>query len=522
MDTQEKIFLAKILALKEQPYLRSIVSSMKAVMIDDFPGLTISVDVDWNLNYNPDFIDSLEVYECASLILHEAYHIVYNHSERFLNYKLPTTSHMLWNEAGDAVINAELIDSGVDFGSLSPIVAGEYSKYPHWQKGQATEEMFFSVYSNGNGNKEGGGEESGDESGEENKSESEQNEGGGNKQNDSQDSESSAKSSDESDENNENNEGQQGSGGEQKSDGDQKESEKQRSEGNQQGSDGEQNPEGSQKEDKKQRNSPSDGECGSIADGVKREWEGTSEEQQKLEEYDKTLTINKLTKDVIEAERHNPGTVPGGMFEQLNLINKSTINWRKILEHKIRTKIATVSGARNYTYSRPSRRSTAAMSISDKKIFMPAIRGYKNPSIAFVLDTSGSMDKKDLAQALGEIDKVVKDLRIRAVNVVQCDTAAHVYKNVKSVKDLIPHGRGGTNMAEGIKAVAESIKPTPDIIVIVTDGYTPWPKKPYPVLRNTVHIACIVTPKSKTVLSASDITSRIKAPNYITIIPVIF
>jgi hypothetical protein len=48
---------------------------------------------------------------------------------------------------------------------------------------------------------------------------------------------------------------------------------------------------------------------------------------------------------------------------------------------------------------------------------------------------------------------------------------------VRRVSDVRLLGGGGTDMRIGI-AAAESSHPCPDIVVVLTDGYTPWPDRP--------------------------------------------
>jgi predicted metal-dependent peptidase len=46
--------------------------------------------------------------------------------------------------------------------------------------------------------------------------------------------------------------------------------------------------------------------------------------------------------------------------------------------------------------------------------------------------------------------------------------------NAHEVKLL---GGGGTDMGVGIAAALE-LKPKPDLVLVLTDGHTPWPKAP--------------------------------------------
>ena len=61
--------------------------------------------------------------------------------------------------------------------------------------------------------------------------------------------------------------------------------------------------------------------------------------------------------------------------------------------------------------------------------------------------------------------------------VLACDAAVGATSRVRRVEDVQLVGGGGTDMRVGI-AAAEASRPHPDVVVVFTDGYTPWPERP--------------------------------------------
>jgi predicted metal-dependent peptidase len=98
------------------------------------------------------------------------------------------------------------------------------------------------------------------------------------------------------------------------------------------------------------------------------------------------------------------------------------------------------------------------------------------PQVAVVIDTSGSMRLSDLERALGEVRGILRSSSVAddAVTVLTVDATVRGVQKVTRVEDIRLTGRGGTDMSVGIMAALAST-PRPDIIVVLTDGYTPWP-----------------------------------------------
>ena len=139
----------------------------------------------------------------------------------------------------------------------------------------------------------------------------------------------------------------------------------------------------------------------------------------------------------------------------------------------MRRAVGWTNGNTDYTYSRRSRRQSAL-----PNVVLPGTR-RPIPNVALVIDTSGSADDELLGRALGEVYGALRGLGVTgsSVTVLACDAAGHTVARVRNARDAKLAGGGGTDMRVGI-AEAGLLRPRPDVIVVFTDGYTPWPDQP--------------------------------------------
>lgn len=186
-----------------------------------------------------------------------------------------------------------------------------------------------------------------------------------------------------------------------------------------------------------------------------------------------TQSIRRQTADAIRAHHRSRGWVPAGWLRWAEAVLEPTVDWREVLAGSVRRAVGAASGAVDYTYQRPSRR---AASVSG--VVLPSLR-RPLPTVAVVIDTSGSMSDNDLAAALAEVAGVLRSVGIRGnrVTVISCDTAVGVAQRVARAEQIELSGGGGTDMRVGI-AAALALPQRPDVIVVLTDGETPWPEHP--------------------------------------------
>lgn len=217
-------------------------------------------------------------------------------------------------------------------------------------------------------------------------------------------------------------------------------------------------------------------DCGSAVDGIPRDYESKDNNDGSMDKSSAEFIKKETAEAIIEFDKSRPGVVPGSLVRDAKNILDPQVDWRDEFAALIRHVSALQQGYSDYSYSRPSRRSGASAFI------LPAMRQPPAPEIAIVLDTSGSMDeKKELALGLAEMEEIItrtaRFSQSRAVKIINCDAADNAAVVVQNLKDFVITGGGGTDMRVGIAAAAR-LKPRVDIIITVTDGFTPWPKEP--------------------------------------------
>jgi predicted metal-dependent peptidase len=222
---------------------------------------------------------------------------------------------------------------------------------------------------------------------------------------------------------------------------------------------------------------PPDAGCGSGADGVRREHELPPDVDagEVLPEDARDIRRRVAIEYDAHQRRHGRGDTPGDAHRWAKRILEPTVRWEPLLAGAVRRAAGWANGRTDYTYARPSRRQS-----SSPRILLPGMR-RPVPRVAVVVDTSGSVDDVLLGRALGEVDGALRALGVSDshVAVYSCDAAVHQVQRVRRARDARLAGGGGTDMRVGIRAAHEQ-RPRPDVIVVFTDGETPWPETPPP------------------------------------------
>jgi len=225
-------------------------------------------------------------------------------------------------------------------------------------------------------------------------------------------------------------------------------------------------------------------DCGSGAHGFERGWDRPPNDDDGsdggVSEDEAELLRRRVASDVQEHEKREGGT-PAGLLRWAESVLVPTIDWRRELGAEIRRGVDTVAGAVDYSYARPSRRGSVAGTV-----VLPSLR-QRSAEIGVVVDTSASMTDELLGLALTEIDGLLSAAGVRpdAVRVLTCDVDPTPAQRVRTSHQIELVGGGGTDMAEGMIRALD-LRPRPDVVVVVTDGHTPWPTEAPGVVRVVV------------------------------------
>jgi len=215
---------------------------------------------------------------------------------------------------------------------------------------------------------------------------------------------------------------------------------------------------------------------GSGTHGIPRPWELQDNERQQISGIGQTIIRREVAR---EMKNHMPGRYPGGWGVWIKHTLEPKIDWRKVLKQRLSTSIAVGRGNRiDYSYQVTNRRSS---------IFHPIIRptlvGTSRGQVAVVIDTSGSMTGSPIERAVAEIFGILKQLN-QKVMLIPCDAQGYEPILLRNSEDLIRMlklpGGGGTNMIKGIEE-ALKLTPLPESILVLTDGYTPFPNEKYKI-----------------------------------------
>ncbi|KUO07879.1 DUF2201 family putative metallopeptidase [Streptomyces sp. DSM 15324] len=208
-------------------------------------------------------------------------------------------------------------------------------------------------------------------------------------------------------------------------------------------------------------------DCGSGADGLAREWDLGPEGTHGLSEQERDAVRFRVAQGI----KGRPGNAPQRWRRWAEEAFHPPQPWRELLGAAVRSAASGAGGGEDYSYGRPSRRSSGVPGV-----VLPSLR-RRPPRVSVIIDTSRSVSDAELGSALLEVAAICRAVggRRDLVTVLPCDADAPFAHSLCRGEGIALMGGGGTDLRTGF-ARALRTRPRPDVIVVLTDGQTPWPE----------------------------------------------
>ncbi|MPV50047.1 VWA containing CoxE family protein [Pseudactinotalea sp. HY160] len=415
----------RTLALSRMPYMASLLFSVRVL---DAPGLgTFAVDEGHRLYIDFEQARPWGAVACGELLLHEVGHLFGEHASFARDFGVEPSERKIWNAAADASINDDLVQAGCEYIASTRIMPDQIGA-PNYE----TAKYYLDVLRDLR---------------DQNQSQSQSGQGQPN-QDDSDQDDSGQSQSD-----------QGGSGG--------------------------RDTDGSNADGDADSDGPFTG-CGSGSGGQAApcelpEGEDFGGQAPAASAAEHRRVIVSTAAQIVEHASKGRGTVPAGLVDQARgLLEPSVTPWQRVLGSLVRRSVRFRAGQdRPDAMRRDRRRHNIVLGQSGAKVIYPGRRSPK-VRVAVVRDTSGSMSAGDLDCVTSEVVAISKRLRIRGRDLTILDVDADVhtargFAGAGSMQEVV--GRGGTDMRVGIER-ALTLPGGVDVIVVLTDGGTPWPVEP--------------------------------------------
>lgn len=164
------------------------------------------------------------------------------------------------------------------------------------------------------------------------------------------------------------------------------------------------------------------------------------------------------------------GKVPGALESLINQILEPAVPWVDVLRDYL---LATVQD--DESWSRRNRRFSG--------IYLPARHSQRMDRVIVIGDSSGSMfSDEDLGKMAAEINGVFEMTQPKELRLIWADTRVASDETFEAGDCVLikPKGGGGTDMRVPLEYVEQY---DPDFVILITDGYTPWPDSvPYDLI----------------------------------------
>jgi predicted metal-dependent peptidase len=161
------------------------------------------------------------------------------------------------------------------------------------------------------------------------------------------------------------------------------------------------------------------------------------------------------------------GDVSSDFERKVNGESSPQVDWRAVLRQKV-SHLLSRDGRDDFSYIPPNRRYVY------QDLILPSAVGHRQPTLAYCIDTSGSMSPEELSQGLAELDAIRQVFQARLYFIV-CDydvTTSQWIETHETLPKLT--GGGGTSFIPIFDKLEEEHVEC-DATIVFTDGYGEFP-----------------------------------------------
>lgn len=164
------------------------------------------------------------------------------------------------------------------------------------------------------------------------------------------------------------------------------------------------------------------------------------------------------------------GKMSAGLAKLVDEVLNPKVRWQDLLRD-----YATRANKDDESWTRRNRRFG--------NVYLPARYSERMGEIIVIGDTSGSIGQEELNQVGAEVKAIAEQMRPECIRMLWADTEVageQIFEVGEEIK-FDPKGGGGTDMRVPLDYATRY---EPEVVVLITDGYTPWPdvEPEYPLI----------------------------------------
>jgi predicted metal-dependent peptidase len=220
----------------------------------------------------------------------------------------------------------------------------------------------------------------------------------------------------------------------------------------------------------KKRKGTREGKCDEMWDDHSKWGQGSTDEAMLRDTWIKNIREAIETVSIRNSAQQR-GTLPLCAQRLLTEMKEAQTDWKRVLNEFIQEEIT------DYSFFPPDRR------FDESPFFLPDYNEKDDSveDVLFMIDTSGSMSDEMIAAAYSEINGAFGQFNGRLKGWLGFFDAEVVepvpFTTEDEFKIIRPYGGGGTRFDIIFKYVNERMEKPPVSIIILTDGYAPFPKQ---------------------------------------------